>query len=91
MELIYNSVNINPIYIAVSISNKNDFASKLETSTKLESNSLSNEMGLFLQKTNITRDFAEDLEMGRIFWPEESWKNKASNLKSKLTKLVSAM
>jgi len=56
-------------------------ASKLETSTKLESNSLSNEMGLFLQKTNITRDFAEDLEMGRIFWPEESWKNKASNLK----------
>ena len=56
-------------------------ASKLETSSKLKSNSLSNEMGLFLQKTNITRDFAEDLEMGRIFWPEESWKNKASNLK----------
>lgn len=56
-------------------------ASKLETSAKLKSNNLSNEMGLFLQKTNITRDFAEDLEMGRIFWPEESWKNKASNLK----------
>ena len=56
-------------------------ASKLETRNKLESNSLSNEMGLFLQKTNITRDFAEDLEMGRIFWPEESWKNKAENLK----------
>ncbi len=56
-------------------------ASKLETSSKLESNDLSNEMGLFLQKTNITRDFAEDLEMGRIFWPEASWKNKATNLK----------
>jgi len=56
-------------------------ASKMETSSKLESDSLSNEMGLFLQKTNITRDFAEDLEMGRIFWPEESWKNKAANLK----------
>lgn len=56
-------------------------ASKLEKSPKLESNSLSNEMGLFLQKTNIIRDFAEDLDMGRIFWPEESWKNKADNLK----------
>ncbi len=56
-------------------------ASKLETSPKLQSNELSNEMGLFLQKTNIIRDFAEDLEQGRIFWPEESWKNKANTLK----------
>ena len=55
-------------------------ASQLETSKKLESDALSNEMGLFLQKTNITRDFAEDLEQGRIFWPEESWKNKAKTL-----------
>lgn len=55
-------------------------ASKLETSEKLANTSLSNEMGLFLQKTNITRDFAEDLEQGRIFWPEESWKNKANTL-----------
>ena len=55
-------------------------ASKLETSEKLANKSLSNEMGLFLQKTNITRDFAEDLEQGRIFWPEESWKNKANTL-----------
>ncbi len=55
-------------------------ASKLETSEKLSNKSLSNEMGLFLQKTNISRDFAEDLEQGRIFWPEESWKNKANTL-----------
>ncbi len=55
-------------------------ASKLETSAKLSNKNLSNEMGLFLQKTNITRDFAEDLEQGRIFWPEESWKNKAKTL-----------
>ncbi|WP_341905294.1 squalene synthase [Fluviicola taffensis] len=55
-------------------------ASKLETSVKLSDKSLSNEMGLFLQKTNIIRDFAEDLEQGRIFWPEESWKNKANTL-----------
>lgn len=55
-------------------------ASKLETSAKLSNKNLSNEMGLFLQKTNIIRDFAEDLEQGRIFWPEESWKNKANTL-----------
>lgn len=56
-------------------------ASELETSVKLSDKNLSNEMGLFLQKTNIIRDFAEDLEQGRIFWPEESWKNKAKTLK----------
>ncbi|MDX2359645.1 MAG: squalene synthase [Crocinitomicaceae bacterium] len=56
-------------------------ASDLETSDKLKSNELSNKMGLFLQKTNIIRDFAEDLDQERIFWPEEAWKNKASNLK----------
>lgn len=55
-------------------------ASKLETSPKLFSKELSNEMGLFLQKTNIIRDFAEDLEQGRIFWPEASWKEKAPTL-----------
>lgn len=56
-------------------------ASKLESSPKLASKEISNEMGLFLQKTNIIRDFAEDLDQVRIFWPEESWKNKVSNLK----------
>lgn len=30
-------------------------------------------MGLFLQKTNIIRDYAEDLEDGRSFWPRETW------------------
>ncbi|KAF8982470.1 bifunctional farnesyl-diphosphate farnesyltransferase/squalene synthase [Entomortierella lignicola] len=34
---------------------------------------LSNSMGLFLQKTNITRDFLEDLRDNRRFWPEEIW------------------
>lgn len=56
-------------------------ASGLETSPKLASKELSNEMGLFLQKTNIIRDFAEDLEQTRIFWPEEAWKNKVGSLK----------
>ncbi|KAL4400504.1 bifunctional farnesyl-diphosphate farnesyltransferase/squalene synthase [Malassezia pachydermatis] len=34
---------------------------------------LSNHMGLFLQKTNIIRDYAEDCEEGRSFWPKECW------------------
>jgi len=34
---------------------------------------LANSMGLFLQKTNITRDYHEDLHFGRSFWPKEIW------------------
>lgn len=34
---------------------------------------LSNSMGLFLQKTNIVRDYHEDLHLGRRFWPREVW------------------
>ena len=32
---------------------------------------LSNSMGLMLQKTNIIRDFREDVEERRFFWPRE--------------------
>jgi farnesyl-diphosphate farnesyltransferase len=35
---------------------------------------LANSMGLFLQKTNITRDYLEDYEAGRFFWPTEIWR-----------------
>ncbi|KAH9473470.1 hypothetical protein Pst134EA_000543 [Puccinia striiformis f. sp. tritici] len=35
---------------------------------------LSNSMGLFLQKTNILRDFREDVDAGRMFWPSIIWK-----------------
>jgi farnesyl-diphosphate farnesyltransferase len=34
---------------------------------------LSNSMGLMLQKTNILRDFREDCDEGRVFWPAEIW------------------
>ena len=40
---------------------------------------LSNSMGLMLQKTNITRDFREDLDQGRFFWPQEIWGKFADN------------
>lgn len=41
--------------------------------TQLE---LSNSMGLLLQKTNIIRDFHEDVEEKRFFWPREIWGRK---------------
>lgn len=39
----------------------------------LEDSTLFESMGLFLQKTNIIRDYYEDLEDGRQFWPKEIW------------------
>jgi len=41
---------------------------------------LANSMGLFLQKTNIIRDYLEDINDGRIFWPAEVWRRYASQL-----------
>jgi farnesyl-diphosphate farnesyltransferase len=40
---------------------------------------ISNAMGLMLQKTNIVRDYNEDMLQGRIFWHEEVWKKYAEN------------
>lgn len=34
---------------------------------------LSNHMGLFLQKVNIIRDYAEDSLEERFFWPKQCW------------------
>lgn len=41
---------------------------------------IANSMGLFLQKTNITRDFAEDVEAKRFFWPKEMWIKYTENI-----------
>ena len=35
---------------------------------------LASDMGLFLQKTNILRDFLEDLVEGRAWYPKKEWK-----------------
>lgn len=57
---------------------------RLFASTGYESDSvrtvaktLANTMGLFLQKTNIIRDYLEDYVDGRAFWPQEIWKKYA--------------
>mmetsp|Transcript_11570 Transcript_11570/g.24993 ORF Transcript_11570/g.24993 Transcript_11570/m.24993 type:complete len:522 (-) Transcript_11570:2138-3703(-) len=40
---------------------------------------LSVSMGLFLQKTNIIRDYLEDIHDARTFWPQEIWAKYAPN------------
>ncbi|XWS54979.1 hypothetical protein CRYUN_Cryun10bG0135900 [Craigia yunnanensis] len=53
----------------------------------LAPDSLSNSMGLFLQKTNIIRDYLEDINeipKSRMFWPRQIWSkyvNKLEDLK----------
>jgi len=46
---------------------------------------LSNSMGLLLQKTNILRDIKEDVDEGRGFWPREIWANHGFNSMKELT------
>ena len=48
-------------------------ASNLEDETLQFEETLSNAMGVFLQKTNIVRDYKEDLVESRTFWPKEIW------------------
>ena len=55
-------------------------ASQLEENSISEEMELANSMGLFLQKTNIIRDYHEDLELKRRFWPPEVWKKYATRL-----------
>ncbi|BFZ11069.1 hypothetical protein BsWGS_14108 [Bradybaena similaris] len=45
-----------------------------------EDSSLANKLGLFLQKTNIIRDYLEDWNDKRIFWPRAAWSKYASDL-----------
>jgi len=49
-------------------------ASGLENPSMAKELHLSDQMGLFLQKTNIIRDYLEDYVDGRAFWPRTIWK-----------------
>lgn len=51
-----------------------------EKPSLLNSMKEANEMGLFLQKVNILRDYLEDLQEGRTFWPKEIWQKYAGSL-----------
>jgi len=41
---------------------------------------ISNSMGLCLQKTNIIRDYREDIDQERMFWPKVVWNKYADKL-----------
>lgn len=55
-------------------------ASKLEDSWFETCDPMANSMGLFLQKTNIIRDYLEDINDNRIFWPAATWTKYATKL-----------
>jgi farnesyl-diphosphate farnesyltransferase len=57
-------------------------ASGLESPTLKNELEISNSMGLFLQKTNIIRDYLEDVEQGRTWYPEEIWSQYGPSLES---------
>eukprot|EP00300_Choanocystis_sp_HF-7_P042318 c9070_g1_i2.p2 GENE.c9070_g1_i2~~c9070_g1_i2.p2 ORF type:complete len:414 (+),score=85.81 c9070_g1_i2:116-1357(+) len=54
--------------------------SGLEDPIYSELTDLANSCGLLLQKTNITRDYLEDIIDGRIFWPRAIWERYAASL-----------
>ncbi|CAD7697170.1 unnamed protein product [Ostreobium quekettii] len=58
-------------------------ASGLEDPKFKDLTDMSNEMGLFLQKTNIIRDYLEDINeepAPRMFWPREVWGKEVEGL-----------
>jgi len=54
--------------------------SGIESDDLKDQEELAVSMGLFLQKTNIIRDYYEDLLLSRTFWPEGIWKKYANHL-----------
>lgn len=52
----------------------NGTASRSEEMLQEGRGCLASDMGLFLQKTNILRDFLEDLVEGRAWYPKKEWK-----------------
>jgi farnesyl-diphosphate farnesyltransferase len=57
-------------------------ASSIESSSLKDKTKISNAMGLFLQKTNIIRDYHEDLHLGRAFWPVDIWSKYYTDFKA---------
>ncbi|CAA22809.1 Squalene synthase [Schizosaccharomyces pombe] len=53
--------------------------SKLEDPDLAHSQAISNSLGLFLQKVNIIRDYREDFDDNRHFWPREIWSKYTSS------------
>lgn len=67
-------------------------ASGLEHESLAKEHKVANSMGMFLQKANIIRDYLEDLDDGRTWWPKDIWGQYGKSLGhfrgDKLTKRV---
>ncbi|XP_066451101.1 squalene synthase-like isoform X2 [Eleutherodactylus coqui] len=55
-------------------------AAELEDAPVVEDLRLLNSLGMFMQKANIIRDYLEDQQEGREFWPREVWSKYSKNL-----------
>ncbi|ESN96008.1 hypothetical protein HELRODRAFT_68312, partial [Helobdella robusta] len=55
-------------------------SSGLETNNIKLTTDISNSLGLFLQKTNIIRDYLEDVNQNRYFWPKQVWSKYVENI-----------
>lgn len=53
-------------FIKQTIQNKNIFSNH-------KKGGLDKSMGIFLQKTNIIRDYKEDIELNKQWWPKDIW------------------
>ena len=60
-------------FVASGLEDGNDARLDLSNTGAEGGQTLANSMGLFLQKTNIIRDYLEDLLEGRSFWPKDIW------------------
>lgn len=55
-------------------------ASGVEEASLASEHGLSRACGLFLQHVNLARDFREDFEVGRVWWPTDVWGKHADSL-----------
>jgi farnesyl-diphosphate farnesyltransferase len=62
---------LSRIFVQYRLTDFNDFEKEVD---------LSNEMGLFLQKVNIIRDFIQDIYEERVFWPKAVWSKYVDSL-----------
>jgi len=59
------------LFVEYGLKNLNDVDNDID---------LSNQMGLFLQKVNIIRDFIQDIYEERVFWPKQVYSKYVKDL-----------
>jgi len=62
---------LTKLFVEYKLKNLNDIDNEID---------LSNQMGLFLQKVNIIRDFIQDIYEERVFWPKKVYSKYVKDL-----------